>query len=368
MPQVTSRDGRPVSPASWGEIRLCWDRNARSWSLHVAYSAPGDALPAPAQGRPTVTVAVDEGIINPMTLAVPLPDGSMSVLVINGRGGRAAKRQRNKTVAKLTSRMARCKNGSRKHRRLLAAKKKIEAKTERRLHDVDHQVTAKAETFTREVHAAWTKHHREISGPDAIVGVRLVAGDVRGIERNTNKKRRASRSTRQQLSQWSRGRQEDFLRYKTGLVLEHISEAYSSQTCPLCNVRTKVRGREYVCRNITCGFRLHRDAVGGVNIQALAVNDGQFRPDPDLRVEVMYRRAQPGWSPLQQALHAYHQDVLGRSGTGAGREARRSAPNRATRSTTAGVAVVPSPRGDSTDQTDGTTTPTGAGRTPVHAA
>jgi putative transposase len=314
-----------------------------------------------------VTVAIDEGVINPMTLAAPLPDGIMSVLVVNGRGGRAAKRQRNKTVAKLTSRMTRCKNGSRKHRRLLAAKKKVEAKSERRLHDFDHQVTAKAETFTREIHAAWTKHHQEVSGPDTTVGVRLVAGDVRGIEKNTNKKRRASRSTRQQLSQWSRGRQEQYLAYKTGLELEHINEAYSSQTCPVCNHRTKVRGRAYVCKNTICGFRLHRDAVGGVNIQTLAVNDGHFRPDPDLRVEVMYRRAQPGWSPLQPALHAYHQDVLGRSGQAACREARRSAPNRATRSI-AGVAVVPSPRGDSTDQTDGTTTPTGAGRTPVHAA
>jgi transposase len=280
MPQVTSRDGRSVSPASWGEIRLCWDRNARSWSLHIAYSAPGDALPVPAVGQPAVTVAIDEGIINPMTLAAPLPDGSMSVLVINGRGGRSAKRYRNKVVAKLTSRMSRCKNGSRKHRRLLLAKKKVEAKTERRLHDFDHQVTAKAEKFTREVHATWTKHHREIPGPDTTVGVRLVAGDIRGIERNTNKKRRASRSTRQQLSQWSRGRQENFLQYKTSL-LEHISEAHSSQTCPKCNHRTKVRGRDYMCKNTNCGFRCHRDAVGGVNIHTLAVNDGTFVPDPD---------------------------------------------------------------------------------------
>jgi transposase len=277
MPEVVSRDGVSVGPASWGEIRLCWDRNARSWSLHVAYSTPGDALPGPADGRPTVTVAIDEGIINPMTLAAPLPDGSMSVLVVNGRGGRAAKRQRNKTVAKLTSRMARCKNGSRKHRRLLAAKKRTEAKTERRLHDVDHQVTAEAEKFTREIHAAWTKHHQKVSRPDTTVGVRLVAGDVRGIEKNTDNKRRASRSTRQQLSQWSRGRQEQYLACKTGVVLGHISEAYSSQTCPACNHRTKVRGREYVCRNTICGFRLHRDAVGGVNIQTLAVNDGQCR-------------------------------------------------------------------------------------------
>jgi transposase len=368
LPHVTSRNGRPVSPASWGEIRLCWDRNARSWSLHVAYSTPGDALPSPADGRPTVTVAIDEGVINPMTLAAPLPDGSVSVLVINGRAGRAAKRQRNKTVAQLTSRMARCENGSRKHRKLLAAKKKVEAKTERRLHDFDHQVTARAEKFTREVHATWTRDHRELSGPGSIVGVRLVAGDVRGIEKNTNKKRRASRSTRQQLSQWSRGRQEDFLQYKTGLVLEHINEAYSSQTCPKCNHRTKVRGREYICTNQSCAFRLHRDAVGCVNIHTLAVNDGTFVPDSDLRVEVMYRRAQPGWSPLQRALHSYYQDVLGRAPRLECREARRSAPNRATRSITAGVAVVPSPRGDSTDQTDDTTTLTGAGRTSVHAA
>jgi putative transposase len=123
MPRVTSRDGVPVGAASWGEIRLCWDRNARSWSLHVVYCAPGGALPAPAVGRPAVTVAIDEGIINPMTFAAPLPEGGMSVLVINGRAGRATKRQRNKTVAKLTSRMARCENGSRRHRRLLAAKR-----------------------------------------------------------------------------------------------------------------------------------------------------------------------------------------------------------------------------------------------------
>jgi transposase len=362
MPQVTSRDGRPVSPDAWGEIRLCWDRNARAWSLHVAYSTPGDALPAPAAGRPRVTVAIDEGIINPMTLAAPLPDGSMSVLVINGRSGRSAKRYRNKVVAKLTSRMSRCKNGSRKHRRLLAAKKKVEAKTERRLHDFDHQVTAKAEKFTREVHAIWTAHHREISGPATVVGVRLVAGDVRGIEKNTNKKRRASRSTRQQLSQWSRGRQENFLQYKSGLVLEHISEAHSSQTCPKCNARTKVRGRWYVCKNTSCRFRLHRDAVGGVNIHTLAVNDGHFRPEPDLRVEVMYRRAQVVWSPLQRSLHAYHQDVLGRSGREADREARRSAQNRATRGNAAGVAV-PSAR-----TSDHTTTHQGADRTRVHVA
>jgi putative transposase len=364
LPEVRSRDGQSVSPKDWGEIRLCWDRNARAWSLHVSYSAPSDALPPPVEGRPTVTVAIDEGVINPMTLAAPMPDRSMKVLVVNGRQGRSAKRYRNKVVARLTSRMSRCKNGSRKHRRLMAAKRSVEAKTERRLHDFDHQVSAKAEKFTREVHAGWTEHHRKVSGPETAVGVRLIAGDVRGIEQNTNKKRRASRSTRQQLSQWSRGRQEDFLQYKTGLKLEHVNEAHSSQTCPKCSTRTKVRGRDYVCKNQNCGFRRHRDAVGGVNIHTLAVNDGTFVPDPDLNIEVTYRRSQTGWSPFQRSLHAFHQKVLGCSGVAARREERRSAQNRATRTSTtaAGVAV------DSAAISDDTTARPGAGRALAHVA
>ncbi|MEV5083291.1 zinc ribbon domain-containing protein [Streptomyces sp. NPDC056159] len=163
-------------------------------------------------------------------------------------------------------------------------------------------------------------------------------GTCGGTEKNTNKKRRTSRSTRQQLSQWSRGRQEDYFQYRTGLKLEHINEAHSSQTCPKCDTRTKVRGRESVCKNPECGFRCHRDAVGGVNIGTRADNDGTYVPDPDLGVKVTYRRSQAGWSPLQRSLHAHHQNALGRAGRKASREERRSASNRAarTRSTTLG--------------------------------
>ena len=121
--------------------------------------------------------------------------------------------------------------------------------------------------------------------------------------------------------------------------------------------------RPYVCKNKNCAFRCHRDAVGGVNIHTLAVNDGTFVPDPDLTIEVTYRRSQTSWSPFQQSLHAYHQDVLGRSGA-AGREERRSAPNRATRTRTnaPGVAV------DRVRTSDDTTTHPGAGRALAHVA
>lgn len=308
-----------------------------------------------------VTVAVDEGIINPMTLATVAPDGGYDVLVINGRSARSVKQGRNKNNARLQSKLSRCRNGSRRHRRLTMAKKKNTAHTDRRLRDFNHQVTAKANRFIRETVAS----HEQATPEGTKVVVRLVIGDVRGIERNTEKTRRASRSTRQQLSQWERGTQERQLAYKTGLSVRHISEAYSSQTCPYCLTRRKVRGRSYVCVNNNCVLVLHRDAVGGVNIHTLAVNDGIFVPVPPATpVRVKYLRAQPGWSPGQRERHGFHQAARQRAGMEPRREARSSARNRATRDgtrTRADVAVVPH-QGNTADHEGGTATPPGTGR------
>jgi hypothetical protein len=103
LPEVVSRAGVAVAPALWGEIRLCWSVTARRWALHIAYSTPAHALPAPADGGPSVTVAIDEGIINPMALSARMPDGTVHVDVINGRSGRSVKRLRNKQTAALQS-------------------------------------------------------------------------------------------------------------------------------------------------------------------------------------------------------------------------------------------------------------------------
>jgi IS605 OrfB family transposase len=371
LPEVVSRDGVPIGPARWGEIRLCWSITARRWTLHISYNTPANALPAAVEGGPSVTVAIDEGVISPMALSARMPDGTARVEILNGRSGRSVKRLRNKQTAALQAKLSRSKNGSRRHRRLTAAKKRLQTKTERRLHDFDHQVTARAEKFTREVHTAWTEHHAAAAkaavAEAPVVGVRLVAGDVRGIERHTNKRRRASRSTRQQLSQWSRGRQEQQLAYKTGLTIEHISEAYTSQTCVWCLHRAKPRGRNYTCKNPACTFKAARDATGSVNIGTLADNDGTFVPYPDLRIEVTYRRPQAGWSPLQRSLHSWHQQTLGRAGVVEGSEGRRSARNRATTQTPDRVLAseAAAPRGSATSQA--ATSPTGPGRAAVHA-
>ncbi|MEV0493987.1 transposase [Streptomyces atratus] len=364
-PEFADRNGLLVTPDRWGEIKLCWDIAARCWSLHIAHRLADDSLPdasiegTGADGVRVVTVAVDEGIINPMTLAAVAPDGAFEVAVINGRSARSIKRGRNKNMGRLQAKVSRCKPGSRRHRRLTSAKKNLTARTNRRLHDFNHQVTAKANHFIR---GQVTAHERDVPRGTAVV-VRLVVGDVRGIEKNTEKRRRASRSTRQQLSQWERGTQERQLAYKTGLKIRHIGEAYTSQTCPYCLTRRKVRGRSYVCKNKDCLLALHRDALGGVNIHTLAVNDGAYVPvAPETRFRVTYLRAQPGWSPHQRERHGFHQHAQARAGAEQRREARSSAQNRAARTDIlvgAGVAVVPSPRG-TTCHDGGSATPPGA--------
>jgi putative transposase len=145
LPEVVSREGVPVGPENRGGIRLCWDRSTRRWSLHIAYHTPANALPVPVRDAdgtvtgPVVTVAIDEGVIHPMALSAPMPDGSTNVLVINGRQGRSTKQWRNKQVARPRRKLARCQEGSRQHRRLMAAKKKPRAKTDPRLTDFDHR-------------------------------------------------------------------------------------------------------------------------------------------------------------------------------------------------------------------------------------
>ncbi|MFJ8138571.1 zinc ribbon domain-containing protein [Streptomyces sp. NPDC096013] len=367
VPEFTDRNGELVTPDRWGEMKLCWDAGDRRWALHISHHLPADGLTDAHVGDDfcartrVVTVAIDEGIINPMTLAARTPDGAYEVTVINGRTARAIKRERNKKHAQLQSKLSRCREGSGRHRRLMAAKGKLASRTKRRLRDFNHQVTAKADRFVRQV----TAQHEEAAPDGMRVVVRLVVGDVRGIERDTAKKRRASRSTRQQLSQWERGTQERQLAYKTGLKVRHIGEVNSSQTCPYCLTRRKTRGRRYTCVNENCALVLHRGAVGGVNIHTLAVNDGTFVPvAPGAMIRVKYLRAAPRWSPDQRERHGRHQKARKRACRDDRREARSSARNRATRdglSADQGVAVVPLRR-DTKSREQGVATPPGADR------
>ena len=216
---LDSTTNKKVDPDLWGEMQLCWDQDHRLFSLHipcqtVRESSHGDAI-----------TAIDEGIINSMALATWVDDKTIDVTIINGREARAIKRQRNKAVGQLHCKIGRCKNGSRQHRRLVMAKKKINSKAKLSLREFDHQVSRKAANHV-------INHHTG----------RLLVGDVRGIEKHTKAERRMQRHGRQQLSQWSRGRQERYLKDKTGLDLDLLNESGSTKTCPACLTRNRPSG------------------------------------------------------------------------------------------------------------------------------
>jgi putative transposase len=64
------------------------------------------------------------------------------------------------------------------------------------------------------------------------------------------------------------GKVRHMLTYKAkerGMQVVLVPEHYTSQTCPCCGKRYKLRGREYRCSR--CGFAFHRDGVGAINIR-----------------------------------------------------------------------------------------------------
>lgn len=271
LPDVIDPKTRvPVDPRNWGEIRLCWDVHARRFSLRVAVPTR-----KPVTLNPNVTIGIDPGIINPMTVAVKT-DAGFTVTVINGREARAIKHRRNTAVAELTSKMSKATKDSNRWRKLNRLKKRASATANAQLRNIDHNVSRKIANIAINADA----------GDIAI-------GDVRGIEQKTRQaeRRRFGRDQRRRLSQWSRGRQEQYLAWKTNTELRHINEAFSSKTCPACLTRNRPSGRDYQCHH--CGFTCHRDAVGAINIVMRATHGDYRRIDRDAIITVLYLRATP---------------------------------------------------------------------------
>ena len=280
MPVVwDSGTNEAVQAELWGEVQLCWNKDSRLWTLHIPYAT------SRAVSCGSNATAIDEGIINSMTLATWSDERTISVTVINGRG-RATKRSRNKAVGSLQRKISRCKPGSKRHRRLVLAKKRVRSKAQRQLRDFCHQVSHEAANHV-------------ISNNTG----RLIYGDVRGIEQKTRQRHSANRHQRQRLSQWSRGMQERYLNEKTGRKGAHLREDGSTKTYPKCLTRNRPSGRYYRCKNPECGFACHRDALGSINILQKAIQGTYVPIGTGTEICVTYLRAVVHWSPNQHTAH-----------------------------------------------------------------
>lgn len=97
-----------------------------------------------------------------------------------------------------------------------------------------------------------------------------VAHNVKVIKleqlQNIRSTTRKSRKNNHSLHTWSFYRLAQFIEYKAklaGISVEYVNPAYTSQTCPICGHVHHANDRNYICE---CGFRIHRDLLGAMNI------------------------------------------------------------------------------------------------------
>ena len=100
--------------------------------------------------------------------------------------------------------------------------------------------------------------------------VTIVAHDVKTIKlerlANIRSTTRTSRKNNHSLHTWSFYRLARYIEYKAklaGIKVEYVNPAYTSQTCPVCGHVHHANDRNYTCK---CGFHIHRDLLGAMNI------------------------------------------------------------------------------------------------------
>lgn len=220
------------------EIELCYDQQ-----LYLAVTFDNGIVEKEyVEGK---KAGGDLGEIH--TVAAISEDGE--AIIVTGRHVRSIHRLRNKKIAEINKLQSRCKRKSNKWKKYQKAKKYILSKSAKQLQDALHKSTNEL-----------VKWCLDNSVSD------LFIGNPEGVQRNTRKKKKATKKQAQKLSNWSFGEVKRQTKYKLeahGIKVEFVDEAYTSQTCPVCKKRKKVSSRNYKC---TCGYQEHRDVHGARNI------------------------------------------------------------------------------------------------------
>lgn len=190
------------------------------------------------------SASIDLGEIHSITSI----DNNSNAIIITGRKLRSIKQLRNKNQGKLYSRKAKCKKNSKQYKRYMKALNNLRIKNENKINDAVHKISKLYLDYCLENNISTVYY-----------------GDLDSCTRNT--KERTGSFVGQKLNQWCYGQimrqlENKLTRYEIKLI--KISEAYSSQTCPMCGNRYHPKGRNYICSN--CGYIQHRDLVGAINI------------------------------------------------------------------------------------------------------
>jgi putative transposase len=173
-------------------------------------------------------------------------DGEKAVL-INGREIKATIQLRNKRLAEIMTKQAHKTRGSRRYRRLQRRKYRTLAHAKNKVRDLCHKAT-------RKVADAFPHAKSYVGEPWNDAAQKIGRRQVQTV---------ASACKRKIIS---------LLNYKLAACIE-VDESYTSQTCPVCGVRSKHR-RVYQC---ACGYTAPRDVVGCTNIRTVGIG-GVLQP------------------------------------------------------------------------------------------
>ena len=251
-------------------IRLPFDLPGRLMEVTLSFGVVRIVCEVPVV--PTIESGTVTGNDIGVNTLIAATDGETAI-VVSGREAKAIVQYRNKQLASIKSCLSRCKQGSRRQKKLARRKHKMLAKCGRKIKDITHKATAAVA--------------RAFPGARAYVG-----------EPFNDAAAKMNRRTAQQVSQVCTGKIIEQLGYKMAGV-ERVCEAYSSQACPACGCRRKCR-RVYRCRNPRCGLVAPRDVVGSANIRGIGLN-GQLSPNQPMPSTIVFvrplRKYRGGGSP-----------------------------------------------------------------------
>ena len=128
----------------------------------------------------------------------------------------------------------------------MKAVKRINDKEQRIMRDIDHKISY------------------DIVKEAVAHNVKVIKLEQLSNIRSTTRK---SRKNNHSLHTWSFYRLAQFIEYKAklaGISVEYVNPAYTSQTCPVCGHVHHANDRNYTCE---CGFHIHRDLLGAMNIE-----------------------------------------------------------------------------------------------------
>lgn len=187
-------------------------------------------------------IGIDLGV----NTVIAATDGSTAILV-SGRAIKATIQLRNKRLAAIQSQQTRKTKGSRRHKRLQRAKARILTRSKNTVRDLCHKAT-------RKIADAFPAAKAYVGKPFNGAAQKLPRRQAQTV---------AAACNRKIIS---------LLNYKLSACIE-VDEAYTSQTCPVCAVRSRHQ-RVYRC---VCGYRAPRDVVGCTNIRTIGLV-GALRP------------------------------------------------------------------------------------------